>query len=240
MMTGRKGKTIGLPATALAILFLFPGCNPQLVKSSVPETSAAVAKITVARQYELNEQGIRFGKGFQIEQAIKAYREAIELDPKHAEAYNGLGYLYLHKGKPLRAEENFKKAISKNRRYPEAWINLGVVYYQKEEYAKAIKKFEKAISYAPGSSEAFRLLGCAYYKEGELEKAEEALKTSLMYTKSADAHNSLGVVYMEKGLYEDAVLEFKKALRITPSHTNALQNLSAAMMRAQGAEKTEN
>lgn len=45
--------------------------------------------------------------------------------------------------------------------------------------------------------------------------------------KDAFAHNNQGVYYFSKGMYQEAIEEFKKALSINPSYLQAQQNLKA-------------
>ena len=51
------------------------------------------------------------------------------------------------------------------------------------------------------------------------------------------AHNNLGVLYDDRGLHDQALEEYKKALAINPSFADALANLGAAYMRSGDSAK---
>ncbi|GAH11414.1 unnamed protein product, partial [marine sediment metagenome] len=44
----------------------------------------------------------------------------------------------------------------------------------------------------------------------------------------ADTHYNLGVVYVNKGMHDEAIREFKKTIEINPSYADAYSNLAAA------------
>ena len=48
---------------------------------------------------------------------------------------------------------------------------------------------------------------------------------------NAQARNNLGLLYLDKGLLDDAVRELKRALIIDPRYARARLNLGVALMR---------
>jgi arylsulfatase A-like enzyme/Flp pilus assembly protein TadD len=57
-------------------------------------------------------------------QAQENYRKALELDPQHVAAYNGLGYIYREAGKLTKAIEFWEKAMALNPGFSETIYNL--------------------------------------------------------------------------------------------------------------------
>jgi tetratricopeptide (TPR) repeat protein len=130
--------------------------------------------IGLARQYF-------FAKGSN-QAAILTYREAIEFDDSSADAYDGLGLLYLLVGEHQKAEENFLAAVERDPEMVRAWAHLGAARFRQQNYGTsasetgAIYYLEKAIaSYGepiPANASYFNMLGLAYfYTEQNCEAA---------------------------------------------------------------------
>ena len=118
--------------------------------------------------------------------APRQYRgdaQAIELNPKNAQALNYLGYTYAEDGNHLdEAERLVKRALAIE---PEDGFyvdSLGWVYYQKGEYGKAAEQLEKAVNLTGDDPTITEHLGDAYSKLGRAEQAgqqyEDALRRS--------------------------------------------------------------
>ncbi len=45
---------------------------------------------------------------------------------------------------------------------------------------------------------------------------------------SANAHNNLGSAYRSRGMFDDAIREYKIAIELNPNHTKAMANLRFA------------
>ena len=70
--------------------------------------------------------------------------------------------------------------------------------------------------------------GRTYFEQGKLN---DSLRCFLELIKDnshrfADVHNKAGVIYHHKGILENAIASFEKALRVNPSYTEAAINLS--------------
>jgi Flp pilus assembly protein TadD len=139
------------------------------------------------------------GKRIQAEQgdseAISSYRRAVELDPKFAVAYADLGEVY---------------------------SNIG-------EYQLALENARKAFELRGRVSEAERLRITAFYYAfvtGELEKENETYRLwQRSYPREPETHHNLAVNYASFGQFDEAISEFREALRLVPQRTLAMGNL---------------
>ena len=107
-------------------------------------------------------EGNKFFYRGRIDDAIKVYTEAIELNEYNAAAYNRRGNLYNilalnQKNVPI-AESNRRmaindldKAIRLNNNYAEAFANRGFIYYTGKFFGQAIKDFNRAIQLDPNN-----------------------------------------------------------------------------------------
>ena len=67
---------------------------------------------------------IKQGKAGNIQKAISLFKEAIEIHPFYAEAYNNLGYAYTRQKEYEKAKEAFRKALEIEPDHKRARVNL--------------------------------------------------------------------------------------------------------------------
>lgn len=80
-----------------------------------------------------------------LDDAVKNYKRAIELNPNHTVAHNDLGVLLIHLGKTNEAINNFRKTINISPRNTKAYLNLSYsITFSSGDLE--IKKMEKMIS----------------------------------------------------------------------------------------------
>jgi len=98
-----------------------------------------------------------------------------------------------------------------------AHYGMGNAFVYKGMLDEAIQEYKESIRLAPYYPEAFNALGLAYYKKGMGKEGKEAM---------AAASEARGLInYYKKGLVEDAIIQYKKALKIDPTHKDARYNL---------------
>ena len=118
----------------------------------------------------------------QIDRAIEAYSQAIELNPHHAEAYNNRGNAYFSRDNfalHAKAITDYAKAIELNPELAIAYHNRGVIHRKERKHInQAIEDYRRAIELDPE-------FAIAYYKRGEMwlrlrewENAKEDLITA--------------------------------------------------------------
>ena len=91
-----------------------------------------------------NMMGIMYGDISNNTLALHAYRQAIEIDPDHAEAYNNIGYTHQGLNQPDVAIPFYEKAIEIKSDFADAHYNLGIAYQDLGDQAKADECFKNA------------------------------------------------------------------------------------------------
>lgn len=76
--------------------------------------------------------------------AIERFREAIDLQPDFAEAFNGLGEGYRFQGLIVQARDAFEKAVSLDSTLASALRNLGTILLEKGEVEKGVTFMRRA------------------------------------------------------------------------------------------------
>jgi type IV pilus assembly protein PilF len=103
------------------------------------------AYFNLARIYE------REGK---IDDAIREYKRALDIDRDYADAHYNLGVLYFHQGKFELAIEKFTEATRLQPRVAVYRLNLGVSYVQAGETQKARMSFQRVLELEPDGPSA--------------------------------------------------------------------------------------
>ena len=110
--------------------------------------------------------------------AIVFAEKAIKIDPKYAEPYNCIGYLYALKLKDIDSGLIYiEKAIAVDPHYFRAYANKAEIMKIKKEYQKAINIYSKMLGKSFKASNSDR--GKTYYQRGllwyKLRKYDKAL-----------------------------------------------------------------
>jgi len=113
------------------------------------------------------------------------------------------------------------------------YLSLGSVFFQRGYLDQAASAFEIALHDDPESAEAAYGIGSALLNQGKNTDAqkyfERALKMRASYPDTlANSWNNLGLIAGREGNVNDAVAYFLEALRLSPDHRIALNNLGGA------------
>ncbi len=156
------------------------------------------------------------------DKALDALQTEVAKNPKSAEGFYYLGYVYGEKeqygemidafNKSLAISNEFKSQIDDQNKY--FWANTfnrGVSYYQKgvnttnEDstkiwFDKSINMFEYAAKLEPDSADTYKNLAFVYMGAGQNEKAVEPLKKLIELQQSLDGYKYLGDIYYNDGI----------------------------------------
>jgi len=149
--------------------------------------------------------------------AKQAAGRALELNSEMAEAHNSLAYatLYYDWDFPA-AERSFLRAIELKPNYPVAHQWYGNLLTAMGRWEQAIGRFERARELDPLSLIITSVPGWTYYYARQYDKATIPCRKAIEMDRSfAFAHSVLGQVYERKGMYEEAITEFKEALSLS-------------------------
>jgi tetratricopeptide (TPR) repeat protein/peroxiredoxin len=113
------------------------------------------------------------------------------------------------------------------------YLSLGSVFFQRAYFDQAAASFQRAFRDDPSSAEALYGLGSVYLKQDKFVEAresfEQATKLSANYPETLpNAWNNLGLLATREGRTSEAIPYFQEALRLSPDHLVALENLGNA------------
>jgi len=118
------------------------------------------------------------GQG-KYDEALQAYDNALQLDPRLADAWYDKGVVLNKQGKYDQAIAAYDEAIELNPEFAYAWCNKGDSLQKEGNYEDAIKAYDKAIELDPSDAYPLNNKGVVLSKQGKYEDAIEAFDQAL-------------------------------------------------------------
>jgi TolB-like protein/tetratricopeptide (TPR) repeat protein len=171
-------------------------------------------------------------------QAREMFERAIDLDPKYALAYTGLGFTHFigHSFGWIRDPHSLDRAlelayrsISLDDSLYEAHSLLGKVHLWKKQYDQAIAELEKTIALNPNYADGLVSLGEVFYFADRPEEAIGLIKKAIRLNPIPPVwyFHGLGHSNFLVGRYEEAIRALKKAIDRNPNFWPAYIYLAA-------------
>ena len=156
--------------------------------------------------------GISNAANGDLDAALGAFDQAIQINPKYAPAYFCRGKAHAQQQKPDEAIADFNQAIQLDPADTEAYYQRGSLKGQKGDFDGAAGDFSQVIKLDPKYAPAYYNLGHVYYFQGKLDGALDEINQAL----SLDPNFSY--CYFIRGLIrhaqehrEEALSDFQKS-----------------------------
>ncbi len=164
---------------------------------------------------ELYAQGSALFEEGKYNEAEPYFKDIIKAKPDYADVLNKLGLISYLRGDLKDAAMYFERAVNRNPQYTEASLNLVIASNDLEEFEKAEEVITRAAGavYSPVAAGAASGIPLDPYAAGRL----------------ANEHFKLGNAYMEYGLADEAIEEYRKALRLREKAPDARTRLGMAL-----------
>jgi len=193
--------------------FIMPSIPPPFIPTATPTRSP---ESFIAEAQTLQTEG-------KLNQAIQAYQQAVQSDPKNPSVYIELARLQVYTGLYKEAVSNAENALLLNPNNATAHAIRGWALTQVGEYLPAEAAIKRAIELDQNSAAAY-----AYYAElivlqsqagqsslGAMERAAEiSRKAKELGPNDLEAHRARGMVLEQTANYAEAVQEFEAAVAI--------------------------
>ncbi len=166
--------------------------------------------------------------------AEAASRKALSINESLAEAHTALAFVtYRYHLKWTEAEQHFKKAIALNPNYATAHQWYASYLAASGRLEEAVVEAKAAHELEPFSLTIYSDYIRGLYYAGRLDEArKESLKLIEMDQSFARARYELGLILEEEGKLEEAIVEFKTAVKSLPDNVAALTALGHAQAAA--------
>jgi protein O-GlcNAc transferase len=174
----------------------------------------------------------RLHQAGQVQGAETLYRQALALNPRHADTLQMLGVLSQQTGRSDQAVALMRQAIDANPNSANIHVNLGVILGARGETALAVDAFRRATAIAPDFAEAYNNLAKALKSLGRTGEAYEAAQRAVdLRPNNADAINEVATALEQLGRLDEAAAMLRRALKIRPQFPEALNNLGSIVQQ---------
>lgn len=230
-LRGAESITVDNPEQLLSEIDLLSLMLVKRLDSAGEDNTPAIASTMTdsLEAYRCYSLALEKAQGLNRADTIELLERAIALDPNFAMAYARLGHTYavtwglVDKARPYlaRAFELSDRLTSKDRLYILAWYSIANL-----DYPGAIVHFQRIIDEYPLETEAYLRLGNLLKGERKHVEAISVLKRGLVVDpESPSLHNTLGIIYSERGSHDDAIAMHRRYVELAPGEANAYDSL---------------
>jgi len=149
-------------------------------------------------------------------QAIREYRQAIELNPSFDFAYSGLGKSQMKLGRFEEAKRSFDRLQQISPRFPtpDFWANRGTLHYLEHETEQAVALWEKARTMGSFIASERIMLSHYYESAGRHEDAQDIVQEMLSTQPELTAEKGIEMLarlWNEEWIPEDLEAQLRSA-----------------------------
>lgn len=172
-----------------------------------------------------------------LDEAIKEFVKAVNLDSNYYQAYNAMGVATLQLGNRNDAKDLFQTAIRINPQFATAYDNLGNLELINGNLSAAETQLMNSLKYNSHNPTAMYHLGQVAVRQKDYNKALTWLNHSLhINPNSSPALTLQGECYLIQGNQAAAINSFKKAVTVKPENSRPYINLANIYEKRSDAE----
>ncbi|ELS04867.1 tetratricopeptide repeat protein,sulfotransferase family protein [Xenococcus sp. PCC 7305] len=174
--------------------------------------------------------GLALENNNQIEEAIRAYRNAIKEKPDYFWSYRHLGLALVKQGELEEAIKTFRYAVELNPDYHGTYFDLGKALEKKSQIISDQNNLQK--------SEQYLERGIQLQKKGKLQEATECYLDAISKKiKNAKIYYELGTVFQQQGKLDKAIQYWFQSIEIEPTFGPIYHKLIWSELNASQIEK---
>jgi cellulose synthase operon protein C len=184
---------------------------------AIAAANAQIAKsLNTSNFYDLLGTALFNGKK-DLPGAEAALRKAVDLDKNNTDALEKLGKVQVQEGSADQALALYQQSIKNNPREVTFYILSGELYEATQNWDQAKNMYQQALSIQPDQPLASNNLAYVILETGgNVDVALAMAQTARRgMPDSANAADTLGWAYYQKGIYQSAIGQFQEALRLT-------------------------
>lgn len=212
----------------------FPGL--QSAGTGIPGQNARVSSTPAAQSSssvrEKCQEGDQLLKQQHYTQALHAYEEALQMDPRNFHAWNGKGTALYHQGNYKKAYEAYQHATEIDPGSAVVWVSAGMTLNRLQRFQQALVHFQRALNIDPRYVAAWNGKADAQLDLNMPEEALASYEQALAYDqRSFQAWNGMGNARSSLRDFTGAVDAYTRALLVNPRSAVAWCNKAEALIR---------
>ncbi len=170
-------------------------------------STVTVSKADAGAAQQLSKEGWQLWQKQQFADAEEKFAKSVELNPKDADAWNGLGWTQFNGGRSGKAIKAFKQCVKLSPKHAAGLNGLGQIYLMWGELDQAETYLKKA---APNAPAAWYGLARLYLLQGNFKKAKPWVERLAQDSNNLEAQQMLEAIKTEK-LPEDLQIMLQPA-----------------------------
>jgi len=155
------------------------------------------------------------------DEAESLWRRALALNPGNGEVLNNLGLVAGRKKRYPEAAEFFQRAVRLRPNSADPHLNLGTTYQLMGLAPQAESELRVALALAPLDYRVRNKLGELLFEQGRVGEAEQHFRASIDNQPNTLAYDFLGAIDLRRGATQAAERDFRAALTLDSSDSNA-------------------
>ncbi len=165
--------------------------------------------------------------------AERILREVLSRDASQIEAYELLGRTYAAQGKVDQAVQQYEAMAQRSPSSAASALTLiGMLHETRKDRAAARAAYERTLAADPKAGVAANNLAWIYAEEGKLDDALRlALVAQQVLKRRPEADDTVGWIYLQKGLPLEAIAAFERARERAPQNPVYHYHLGLAHMK---------
>lgn len=206
--------------------------NPEVILTLKKIAQSKMPTLQDKASFALFEQGNQFFVEKKYDDAISAYQQFLEKNPKAYKVHLNIGNCFKEKGELDKALEEYNKVLegvekeeedlSGNEIAARVLAAKGEAYLKKEDYGNAQKNFKNSIEIYPKNEVLAYNVGEIYFSNNKIEEALHYFELSKQINPDWEKpYLKLGYVYLNKGDFKKAEESLKKFLEMAPESQEA-------------------
>lgn len=174
--------------------------------------------------------GVSYQMLQRLQESARNYQTAIRLNPADFGSTMNLGLVYLALGEVDKAVEFTRKATEMQPASAEAQANYAAALDSKGDYPKAEAAYRKSLDLAPGKSGTLINYANNLLAQGKWQEAVEVLTATLKQEDTPYLHKRLGDALALGTKYDQAIAQYKIALKGNPRYYQALNEMGRVII----------
>ncbi len=168
--------------------------------------------------------GITYYKEGNLDQAIEAFKLALEFKPDNDKVFYNLGRIYYDLGQKELSMSYYKDAIRLNPNDSLSLVAVGLLYYEMGDFAEAEKYYDNTIEIAPRFSMVYFNRGTMFGQQKKYQLSLQDLNKAIQYNKeNSESYINRGLAYYFLKKMDLACKDWHKAAAMgNPKGTRAV------------------
>ena len=168
----------------------------------------------------------------QLNEAEKAYRDALRLDPNYVKVHVNLATTLIGKSKFDEAKTHYERALQVDPNSGEVRAGYAYLLERLGRTDEARAEYEKALRIGPKSARLLYTYGAFLDKRGDLDGAIAQYQHALdLEPKFVDAHAELATALLTKGDVKQAEAHYLAAIQINPNRADIHSNFGSLLLK---------